>query len=196
MPPAHCIQALQLNLKLLVHLVGRSPLATYTSRIIAWIRRLWRWAYKQVGSPGKPDQELDHDKSRDFALQATLPHLQPSALAHNIDDRDENQPGQQMSGIDTTQTVNIQIPNPSPGSTPSIPPPSFPSYPSYALSPTAPELLAPRQRRGGKVYALTQRTAYKRLISSRTKTDVKVTLEPHTRLFKRYALGPAVLSSA
>lgn len=197
MSSAHGIRAL--NLKLLVRLVGRYSPAKFISRVAAWVRGLWCWAfYGQAGyairastlSGGKPGEGLDHDdgRSRSCAPQVTLPqdHADPSSLAHDIDGPDENQPGEQTPSSEATETVNTQNPSSPARPTPAISPSNFPSYPSSALSPTAPELLVQRYHRGETMYMLTQYTGHRKLISIRTKTDVKVILEPHTRLFTRY----------
>ncbi|KAJ7847469.1 hypothetical protein B0H14DRAFT_2769993 [Mycena olivaceomarginata] len=181
MPSAHGIRAL--NLKLLARLVGRYTPAKFISHIVAWVRGLWRWAsYGQARCAsrsstlcgGKPDEVSDHDdgRSRIWAPQGTLPHdhTEPTSLsAHDIHDRDENQPEEHTPIMDATETANTENPSSPPGPTPTISPSSFPSYPSSALSPTAPELLVQRYRRGGTI----------------TKTDVEVILEAHTRSFTR-----------
>ncbi|KAJ7203786.1 hypothetical protein GGX14DRAFT_523339 [Mycena pura] len=174
---AHCIQAL----KLLVRLVGRYSLI---SRIVAWVRNLRRWAFDGLagcatrsstlfgGTPGEGYHWHD-GSSMSCAPQVTLPHdhdhTERSVLAHDINDRDEYRPGEQTPSREAAETVNTQNPTSPPGPTPTTSPSSFPSYPSSALSPTAPELLVQRYHRGGTI----------------TKTDVKVTLEPHTRSFTR-----------
>ncbi|KAJ7203790.1 hypothetical protein GGX14DRAFT_501350 [Mycena pura] len=175
---AHCIQAL----KPLVRLVGRYPPAKFISRIVAWVRNLRRWVFASDGlagcatrssmlSGGTPGYHGSSPMS--CAPQVTLPHdhdhTEPSVLAHDIIDRDEAQPGEQTPSREAAETVNTQNPSSPPGPTPTTSPSSFPSYPSSALSPTAPELLVQRYHRGGTI----------------TKTDVKVTLEPHTRSFTR-----------
>ncbi|KAJ7070551.1 hypothetical protein C8F01DRAFT_1225955 [Mycena amicta] len=162
MPPAHCIQTLLLNLKLLIRLVQRYSLATYNSFIIAWVRRLWRCAsYKPPEPDSDEELELAGGKWRNRAPQTVVHHHQPAALAHDsdMDDHKENQ-SEHTPSIDATQTASP------PGPMPSILPPSFPSYLSSALSPTAPELLA--QKRG-----------------QITKSDNTVTLDPLTRSFRR-----------
>ena len=183
----------------------------FISRIVARVRNLWRWARAFYGyairsstasestlSGGRPGEleGLDHYDGRPVppcasAPQVTLPHdhTEPSSsvLAHDINDRDENQPGEQTHSREAAESVNTQNPNSLPRPTATTSSSSFPSYPSSALSPTAPELLVQRYHRGGTMYALTQYTAHRRLISVGTKTDVKVTLEPHTRSFTRYA---------
>jgi hypothetical protein len=196
MPSAHGIQAL--NFKLLLRLVGRYSPVKFISCIVAWVRGLWRWAFyghwascairSSTLSGGEPGEGLNHDdgRSRDCAPQPH-DHAEPSALAHDIDDHDENQPGEQTPSMEAAETVNTTNPGPPLGPTPTISPSSFPSYPSSALSPTAPELLVQRYHRGGTMYVLNGYTAHTRLISFRMKTDVKVILEPHTRSFTRYA---------
>jgi hypothetical protein len=164
MPSSHYIQAL--NLKLLVRLVGKHSPAKFISYIVAWVRGLWRWAFRGRAGYGirsstlsEPGEGVDHDDgrfSRSCAPKVPLPHhlAEPSALARVIDDCNETEPGEQTPNMEAAETANTMNTSSPSDPTPTISASSFPSYPSSALSPTAPELLLQRYHRRGTMYVL------------------------------------------